>query len=248
MAIIWKKRLANIDYRVVHAGNSIRLYRNNVLHTQWNPRDPIRGQLWELFLLTSFNPNIGIDRVLVLGAGGGAVINLVHYFFPHAEIDAVDLDRTHIQIAKKYFKIKTSRCKFFHADAADWIKRRNRELYDLIIDDVFHEKDKVPFRSIAAGSKWINILLSRLSRTGILTINFADKKEWKKCCSQLEGQKFMQKYQIGIATNRNCQNKIVHITKRPLSATIIKNNLLLSKAKSYLKCWENNGFSYRRVA
>ncbi len=248
MAIIWQKRLADTDYRVVRAGHSIRLYRNNVLHTQWNPRNPIKGQLWELFLLTSVNPNSEIKRVLVLGAGGGAVINLINYFFPLAQIDAVDLDKMHIQIAKRFFKVNTKRCKLFHADAFAWVKQCKNGLYDLIIDDVFHENDQVPYRSISASANWVKSLLAMLSKKGVLAMNFADNEEWKNCNAQLQDQGFIRHYQIGIATNSRCENKIVHITQRPLSAALVKNGLQSSKALPYLKCWADKQFSYRRVS
>ncbi len=74
MALIWQKQNHATDYRVVRAGASIRLYRNGVLHSQWNPRQPVKGNLWELFLLSSLGNEGALKRALVLGLGGGAVV------------------------------------------------------------------------------------------------------------------------------------------------------------------------------
>ena len=171
MAVLWQKQIHNTDYRVVNAGASVRLYRNNVLHSQWNPVHPVKGNLWELFLLTCLGSE-KLKRVLVLGVGGGAVINLIHRFFPQAEIDAVELDKTHISIAKKYFHINSAKCNLIHADALDWTKTCPIKSYDLIIDDVFHEASKVPFRSIEMSADWIKVLLNKInSRQTKLELN-----------------------------------------------------------------------------
>ena len=37
MALLWEKRAAGVHYSVRNAGNTVRLYTNGVLHTQYNP-------------------------------------------------------------------------------------------------------------------------------------------------------------------------------------------------------------------
>ena len=71
MSIIWQKTAGSDKYEVRTAGNSMRLYRNGVLHTQYNPRRPVSGNLWDLLLIPAFfhEPDT-IRRVLVLGVGG----------------------------------------------------------------------------------------------------------------------------------------------------------------------------------
>ena len=247
MALLWHKKINNTDYRVVNAGASVRLYRNNVLHSQWNPAHPVNGNLWELFLLTCLGGE-KLNRALVLGVGGGAVINLIHRFFPDAEIDAIELDKTHISIAKKYFRINSEKCNLIHANALDWAKTSSYKSYDLIIDDVFHEASQVPFRSIQINADWIKVLLNKIRAHGTVVINFADKKEWKSCRELSKIKKILNKnYQIGVALNYRCENRIVHISTRPLSANIIKKSLLACDNHAYLRCWSAGKFSYRRI-
>ena len=247
MALLWQKQTNNTNYRVVNAGASVRLYRNNVLHSQWNPRHPVKGNLWELFLLTCLG-NEKLQRVLVLGVGGGAVINLIHRFFPDAEIDAVELDKTHISIAKKYFHVNSAKCKLIHADALDWIKTCSVKSYDLIVDDVFHEANQVPFRSIQMSADRIKMLLNKINARGTVVINFADQKEWKSCRESSQVQKVLHRnYQIGVALNKRCENRIVHFSARPLSAGVIRKSHLAHKRHDYLRCWYEGKFSYRRI-
>lgn len=247
MALIWSKQQGKTTYKVARAGHSIRLYRNGVLHSQWNPKSPIQGNLWELFLLTSLRPNAIISKVLVLGAGGGAVVKLLHHFYPEAYIDAIELDKVHIQVAKKYFRVNTRKCNLINADANIWLKKNRETKYDLIIDDVFHEKNQSPIRSISIRNSWLKSLLKRLKKQGILVINFADQQDWKKCRKNLMKDKIAQQYQIAMACHHKCQNKIVHIAQRSLSATLVKSDLAESMGKTYLKYLRKGVLSYRRV-
>ena len=247
MALIWQKQNHATDYRVVRAGASIRLYRNGVLHSQWNPRQPVKGNLWELFLLSSLGNEGTLKRVLVLGLGGGAVVKLIHSFFPGAVIDAIELDQTHIRIAKKYFRVNAKNCNLIHSNAIDWMKTFTTKPYDLIIDDVFHEAGQVPFRSIQTNADWIKRLLRRLDKSGTLVINFADKEEWNTCRTQPKVQRLLENYEVGVARHKNCQNRIVHIAARPLSATVIRKSLRSAGAHAYLRNWSAQTFSYRRV-
>ena len=189
MSFLWSKKVDQIQYRVTQAGHSLRLYRNGVLHSQWNPAHAVRGSLWDLFLLTSFNPRHDVRRVLVLGAGGGAVINLVHHFFPESQIDAIDSDSTHLYVAKKFFKVDVERCSLIQADASSWLEEKSGREYDLIIDDIFSEVNRVPFRSVSAESGWVKRLLRLLTKDGVLVMNFADQKEWRNCRESLAVEK-----------------------------------------------------------
>lgn len=247
MALIWRKQEHDAEYRVVKAGGSIRLYRNNVLHSQWNSNNPVKGNLWELFLLTVVGSTEELKRVLVLGVGGGAVINLIHHFFPNAEIDAIELDKTHIKIAKKYFHVDLKKSNLINANAVDWVKTAKAGAYDLIIDDVFHEAAQVPFRSIQISGTWIESLLRKLNRRGTLVINFADKHDWDSCRSQRVVKNKLKNYHMGVAINEKCENRIVYISMQALSATKVKKSLQSRSCQAYLSVWSNGKFSYRRV-
>ena len=247
MALVWEKINGVTKYKVTRAGNALRLYRNKVLHSQWNPNKPVSGKLWDLFLLSSISKDIPIKNMLVLGAGGGAVINLAHHFFPKCNIVAIDLDATHLYIARKNFKVSKKYCTLIHADAKDWLKQNKGCKYDLILDDVFIESNNVPYRSINAQELWVKNLLSRLTDYGELVINFADKKEWHKCKKQLANIKSIKKYQFGIATHYACDNKIVHISKKLLTKKIIKENLVSNSRRQYMRYLDDGTIDYKKI-
>jgi len=245
MSIRWSFENKNACYRVTQAGNAIRLYRNNVLHSQWNPNNPVSGKLWDLFLISALGTKKNLSRVLVLGVGGGSVINLIHCYYPDAEIEAVDFDKIHLKVARKYFKVNTKKCELVYADAEEWLRKYRGKKYDLIIDDVFNEIDNIPYRSIEGKKNWAKMLLKNLKHKGILVFNFADKKEWNKSLKlwklSLAGKN------IGIATQHKCDNRIVHISAEDISRKRITHVFQQHNYSKYIKYLNNGTISYRSI-
>jgi predicted membrane-bound spermidine synthase len=245
MATLWHKSTETDEYRVTRAGHAVRLYRNAVLHSQWNPSKPVSGLLWDLFLLSSLNSDI--TRVLVLGAGGGAVINLVHYFFPHAKIDAVELDKYHIHAARKFFKVNTKFCRVHQDDVTHWVKNSKQQKFDLIIDDVFFEGQGDPYRSVDAHAKWIGSLLKKLTQQGVLVINFADDKEWRESKKQLEKQQYFKGYNFASSRHGRCENRIIHISRQDISLSELRRGLQDRKFKVFEKNLVAKVYRYRTI-
>lgn len=180
MALLWQKQTADSHYEVRTHGASVRLYSNGVFHSQWNPRDPLKGSLWELLLLPAFFvPAEQIRRVLVLGVGGGAVIRLIQQFLAPHEIVGVDIDRNHLHVARRFFGVKGARLEC--ADARIFVDEQlalsEPPQFDLVIDDLFGHIDGVAARAIDADPAWCGKLLGLLNTTGMLVSNFASRKE-----------------------------------------------------------------------
>lgn len=177
MALLWEKRVAGDHYQVRSHGASVRLYSNGVFHSQWNPRDPIKGSLWELLLLPAFFlPPGRIRSVLVLGVGGGAVIRLLQQFVQPQQITGVDLDPRHLFVARRYFGVRDA--ELVCADAREFVaSRRGHPGFDLIIDDLFGHSRGEAVRAVAADGHWCAALLKCLEPGGLLVANFATRKE-----------------------------------------------------------------------
>ncbi|WP_439151085.1 spermidine synthase [Winogradskyella sp.] len=79
-----------------------------------------------------------VNSVLVLGMGGGSVIETLRKDFNFQQkITAVEIDASIIEIAKTEFGItENEKLKIYCLDAIDFIKT-NTELFDLIIIDLF---------------------------------------------------------------------------------------------------------------
>lgn len=180
MAVIWSKTVGSDRYEVREAGNSIRLYKNRVFHSQWNPQRPLSNGVWDLlFLPALFFPPERIRRVLILGVGGGAVINQFAHLLSPASVVGVELDPMHLKIARRFFSVRHPFVELQCADAVGWLHNYRGEPFDLIVEDLFTEIAGEPVRVADADEQWFSLLLSHLHSAGTLVINFEDSAQMR---------------------------------------------------------------------
>ncbi len=180
MAIIWETRQAGIHYEVRAAGGSRRLYTNGVFHSQYNPNNPVTGNVWDLLLLPVFFYRPGeIKRILMLGVGGGAVIQQLNHFIKPKEIVGIEYDPMHIDIAQRFFNVTQKNVTLIQADAVKWLEYYQGPKFDMVIDDLFAEVDGEPSRAVEASSEWVQRLFSNVTNDGMVVSNFISPKELK---------------------------------------------------------------------
>lgn len=186
MAILWKKQTRNGLLEIRSAGQTKRMYCNGVLHSQYNPNAPLTGDVWDsMALAPAFAPPKQVQRVLVLGVGGGACLRLIGQHFRPQLIAGVELDALRVQLAKRFFGLKGKRFKLYCDNAVNWMKRYKGDPFDLIIDDIFGEIDGEPQRFIPLTESWTQLLCRHLSPAGLLAVNTL-------CAQELEASPLAQ--------------------------------------------------------
>ncbi|MFQ5643422.1 MAG: oxidoreductase, partial [Thiogranum sp.] len=156
MSVLWARSTGGIRYEVRQAGRSLRLYTNGVLHSQYNPGRPLTGSVWDLlFLPAFFYPPGAIRRVLVLGVGGGAVIQQLRRFVQPDLIIGVELNAVHLSVARRFFALKGKGVQLIRANAVDWVQQYRGAPFDMIIDDLFGDADGEPQRAVFADRAWV---------------------------------------------------------------------------------------------
>lgn len=207
MAVVWQNKVNGDHYEIRSAGKTLRLYTNGVFHTQYNEDQPLTGHVWDLLMLPAFfYPQNKIRRVLVLGVGGGAVIQLLRQFVKPDEIVGVELNPVHLTIARHFFGLKGDDIHLYQDDAVSWMKNYKGKKFDLIIEDLFVEKDGEPVSVINANGVWFSQMLKSLTRDGVIVRNFVDKNELKKCAALLNktiNNKFQSIFQFTTVFNEN---------------------------------------------
>lgn len=180
MAIIWQKSIKNTNYEVRAAGQTRRLYTDGVFHSQYNPEHEVTGGVWDALMLPAFfYPESAIKRVLVLGVGGGAAIHLLHRYIKPEEVIGVELNPVHIMVAKRHFGVSAKIATLVQADAIKWLEEYNGPAFDMIIEDLFGEKDGEPIRVAKANKAWIETLNKHLTAEGLLVMNFISQRDLK---------------------------------------------------------------------
>lgn len=180
MAIVWQEKHNGTLYQVRSAGKTLRLYTDNVLHSQFNPNKKLTGSVWDLLFLPALCRQSDKPlRILVLGVGGGAVIHMLNEFLSCEKIIGIELNPIHIKIAKKYFSLSAENIELIEADAISWIEnstKNSTEKFDIIIDDLFFEEDNEPVKVAAPNATWFYNLYSLLKPNGLIIMNFVGRK------------------------------------------------------------------------
>jgi len=125
------------------------------------------SQAMMVALLFMNNPR----SVLMIGLGGCSLVNFLLKAFPQCAIDAVEIRRTVIDLARKFFLLpgEHAHLNIFHDAGQDFIRRRNDSGgYDLIFIDAFDEDGPAATllkKDFIAACRW------RLNGSGIFVIN-----------------------------------------------------------------------------
>lgn len=225
MAVLWEHFAKGTHYEVTRAGNSIRLYSNRVFHSQWNARSPICGQLWESLLLPAFFLDLQRPlRVLLLGVGGGAVVNLLNHFLEVEKLVGVELDPVHLKIARRWFKSEQANVNYYCDDAVAWLKTYKGPRFNLIIEDLFMSDTKGEvLRAVPADVTWLKLLGQHLSASGILAMNFESARQARDCW-QKAGKETAFAH-AGLLSSMRNENAIAVFGKKVLDLAKFRANL-----------------------
>ncbi len=248
MSIVWQKVINDVNYEVRQAGKTIRLYTDGVFHSQYHPHRNIIGGIWDLIVLPSFFYNTeNLQRILLLGVGGGAVIHHLHHFHNGLDITGIELNPVHIDIAQKYFKITEQLATVVQSDAKSWLQHYQGPAFDIIIDDLFGEDSGEPVRAIDAGIEWFNLLESNLTAEGALVVNFISPKNLKQCGyfqSNKVANKFDSAFQFTLPAYENAIGAFVkkHVTTSQLRQRVYQYSGINSDTLPY-RCRTFNAYS-----
>lgn len=207
MAIVWQQTIDGTCYEVRSAGQTRRLYTDGVFHSQYHPARNLAGGIWDLLWLPAlFNSHDRIRRVLVLGVGGGTVINQLLRHVQPEEIIGVELNHVHLQVARRFFGVSKKVATLVQADAVQWMKNYSGPPFDMIIDDLFGEENGEPVRAVTANSAWCRLLLRHLDPAGMLVMNFIGVGELgESACLAIPGiaQRFRSVYRLSLPGYEN---------------------------------------------
>lgn len=79
-----------------------------------------------------------IQKILVLGIGGGSAIAEINRSIPSAHIVGVEIDAEMITMGKKYLYLhKAQNLSLIIDDAVDFLTKKNKDRFDVIIVDIY---------------------------------------------------------------------------------------------------------------
>lgn len=126
-----------------------------------------------------------VDTILVLGVGGGTVIDILAKFFPYASITAVDIDPVIIRVANQYFEIdKHPNVRLVRADANAFVagSAKKGNIFDIVVVDIFIGP-KIP--GFVSGAAFLGVLHKIVKPGGCLLINYLRELEYQEKSDEL---------------------------------------------------------------
>lgn len=226
MSTLWQLECGGTHYSVRSSGASIRLYTNRVFHSQWNPKAPFSGGIWDcLSLPVLYRQPQQIRRALLLGVGGGAVILQLRQMLAIEHFCAVEIDEHHLTIARRWFGIDNTNVKLIHDDAIKWLTNYSGKPFDLIIDDLFGHSLGEPVRACELEPVWLDTLRSNLTPAGLLVTNCVDASELSAAVTAMSDAGFRFGYRWSLPAY---ENSIAVLSSASLQARDWSKNLELS--------------------
>lgn len=117
-------------------------------------------------------------QILVLGVGGGTVIQILNEHYPRPSIVGVDVDQTIIDIGKKYFGLDNlTNVSFVCQDAEQFVRTKTKRFYDLVIIDLFIGTH-IP--EIVRDETFLGNVKELLKSQGVVVINYLYEFEYIK--------------------------------------------------------------------
>jgi len=230
MAILWRRTIDNTRYEVRSAGKTRRLYTNGVCHSEFNPVQVFTGSIWDLLVLPAWlYPEHSMRRVLVLGVGGGAVLQQLDRLLQAEALVGIERDATHLYLAERFFGARGAGVEYHQAEAGEWLSGYTGEPFDMIIDDLFADERDEPVRAVTVDPAWADLLLRHLHPDGMLAVNFASRQELlasalyaKKTCNRRFASIFqlttpLLDNHVGVFTARESSSRSLRdrITRNP---------------------------------
>ncbi|MFK8083185.1 MAG: spermidine synthase [Granulosicoccus sp.] len=229
MSLLWELTHKETHYSVRNSGGSVRLYTNRVFHSQWNPKMPFAGGIWDCLSLPALHKSPGqIRRVLLLGVGGGAVIRQLQTIGDYDQIMAIEIDKQHLTIARDWFDVRGENLTLVHDDAIDWLYRYQGKAFDLIIDDLFGHDEGEPVRACPLEPRWLECLTRHLNPDGLLVVNCINSRELVHALPVIGASGFRAGYRWHLPTY---ENVIGVFSTKPIHARDWSRNLEFSSLK-----------------
>jgi spermidine synthase len=216
MAVVYSRKTEGTQYEIRTAGRSVRLYTNNVLHTQYHPDKRVTGGVWDLLALPALALG-NVKRVLLLGVGGGAAVHLLRDWCPDVQITGVELNAVHLTLARRYFNLKGKNLSLIRGDARQYVEQYRGEKFDLVIEDLFGGNNGAPDRTFEADNRWCTALGRLVTSKGALVINTLERRQLL-ATAFVKDEKVRSRWQSGLClTVPAYENHVGAFFRKPVS-------------------------------
>jgi spermidine synthase len=159
--------------RVVDQGGIRILSFDGSQETRMSLADPLQGhfEYIEFFHMPwIWNPEI--QRIAMIGLGGGSIQRAYQHYYPEVQIDSIDIDPEVVQVAKRFFHVRESPTHRIHVRDGREFLRVSQDTFDVILIDAYSSGPQgpaVPQQLVTR--EFFAIAHERLAPNGLLMFN-----------------------------------------------------------------------------
>lgn len=132
-----------------------------------SPLVPVHQYIRAMLMSLSFTT---VEKVLVLGLGGGCLVRAINACNNETVLDVVELREAVMCVAKDYLSLPdNTQTHYYIQDANDFMNRKNKDRYDIIFSDLYSDDAMTPLQ---AKRSFLHSCADRLNDNGWLVINY----------------------------------------------------------------------------
>jgi spermidine synthase len=169
--VIWERETPYQYARVVQVDDGERrleLNEGQAVHSVYKPGRWLTDDYWDGFLVLPFAAaRRPPRRVAILGSAAGTTVRAYGHYFPRTAIDAVEIDRSLIEVGRELFDMRAPRLRTHAEDARPWLERTSAR-FDAIFVDAYRQP-YIPF--YLATREFFELARDRLTPGGVVVIN-----------------------------------------------------------------------------
>ncbi|OGY15642.1 MAG: hypothetical protein A2784_04485 [Candidatus Chisholmbacteria bacterium RIFCSPHIGHO2_01_FULL_48_12] len=125
-------------------------------------------EIWGKTMKIVYSQQLSVNRILILGLGGGTAAKVVKQYWPQVKITGVDIDPVMIELGEKYLGL--AGVTKIIADAVEWVAK-SKQKFDGILVDVYQGRripksvtSKAFLESLSQKGRWV--IFNRLKFKG----------------------------------------------------------------------------------
>lgn len=129
-----RESLFNGKIQVIRTLEGIRIIVDGVSQSGWLVR-----KVWQRALKKIRTEKPNVEKVAILGLGGGSAVKLVNRYWPRAMIVGVDIDPIMVDLGRRYLGLsQLKNLKVVIEDAEKWVgKEKGKRRFSLILVDIY---------------------------------------------------------------------------------------------------------------
>lgn len=156
---IWKSDLAT-EFRVAGA-----------VHAFYHRRRFLTGLVWDMLAAAALLGAREEPRsVLMLGLAGGTSLRTLRHLLPACRFTAIEIDGEIVRLARQHMALDATGVGVIVGDAYEWL-RKNRCVFDVVIDDIYLAGRTDVFRPQAMDHSLLQNLRRCVAPGGVLAVN-----------------------------------------------------------------------------